>query len=143
MKQTYSDSLKRIKEIEARLGGIKEDLDNLAKHRETKPVADKLKTVTFKDKYRRENESDLIIHDAAKKYIRKRFPDGKLPLIKDLRTEQTSLIEEKRRLYEIYSDAKIEKSELQTAEKNLAAILGTPAAEKDKTQQRKKNGELE
>jgi hypothetical protein len=143
VKQTYSDSLTRIKEIEARLKVIKEDIDNIDNYRKTKPIADKLKTVKFKDKYRRENESDLIIHDAAKKYIRKQFPDGKLPLIKDLRAEQTALIEEKRRLYEIYSDAKIEKSELQTAEKNLAAILGTPAAEKDKTQQRKKNGELE
>lgn len=143
VKQTYSDSLNRIKEIEARLKVIKEDIENIDNYRKTKDVAVGRKTALSKDKYRCEHESDLIIHDAAKKYIRKRFPDGKLPLIKDLRAEQTALIEEKRRLYEIYSDAKIEKSELQTAEKNLAAILGTPAAEKDKTQQRKKNGELE
>lgn len=142
-KKSKDDSLSRIKEIEARLKVIKEDIENIDNYRKTKDAAVGRKKAVDKEEFRREHESELIIHDAAKKYIRKRFPDGKLPLIKDLRAEQTALIEEKRRLYEIYSDAKIEKSELQTAEKNLAAILGTPATEKDKTQQRKKNGELE
>ena len=77
------------------------------------------------------------------KYIRKRFTDGKLPMIKDLRTEEKELKAEKNRLYESYYTAKDELSELRTAEKNLAEILGTPAAEKDRSVQRKKSGELE
>ena len=142
-KQSQDDSRSRIKEIEARLKVISEDIQNIDNYRKTKPVADKLKTAVFKDKFRRENEGDLIIHDAAERYIRKRFPDGKLPLIKSLRAEQRSLYKEKEKLYQTYHTAKDELSELQTAEKNLAALLGRTVAEQDKTVHRKKNGELE
>ena len=142
-KQSQDDSRSRIKEIEARLKVISEDIQNIDNYRKTKPVADKLKTAVFKDKFRRENEGDLIIHDAAKRYIRKRFPDGKLPLIKSLRTEEKELKGEKNKLYESYYKSKDELSELRTAEKNLAVILGRPANVQDKTQQRKNNGELE
>lgn len=97
----------------------------------------------FKDKFRRENEGDLIIHDAAERYIRKRFPDGKLPLIKSLRAEEKELKAEKNKLYESYYKSKDELSELRTAEKNLVTLLGRNVTEQDKTVQRKKTGELE
>jgi len=142
-KQSQDDSRSRIKEIEKRLKEISEDIQNIDNYRMTKPVADKLKAAVFKDKFRRENDGDLIIHDAAERYIRKRFPNGKLPLIKSLRAEEKELKAEKNKLYESYYKSKDELSELRTAEKNLAAILGRPANEQDKTQQRKSNGELE
>ena len=96
-----------------------------------------------KDKYRREHDSELIIHDAAVKYIRKRFPDGKLPMIKELRAEEKELKAEKNRLYECYYKAKDELSELRTAEKNLAELLGQSRNEPGRTEDRKKNDELE
>ncbi|MBO6302247.1 MAG: relaxase/mobilization nuclease domain-containing protein [Ruminiclostridium sp.] len=141
--KSRDDSRSRIKEIEARLKVISEDIQNIDNYRKTKPIADKLKTAVFKDKFRRENEGDLIIHDAAKRYIHERFPNGKLPLIKDLRAEEKALKAEKNKLYGSYYQSKDELSELRTAEKNLAAILGRNVTEKDKTVQRKKNGELE
>ena len=142
-KKSKDDSLTRIKEIEARLKVIKDDIENIDNYRKTKDAADGRKKAVDKDKFRREHESDLIIHDAAVKYIRKRFPDGKLPLIKSLRAEEKELKSEKNKLYESYYTAKDELSELRTAEKNLAAILSRPANEQDKIQQRKNNGELE
>lgn len=96
VKQNYSDSLARIKEIEARLKVLFEDIRNIDMYRETKPVADKLKTAASKDKFRRENETDLLLHEAAKKYILERFQDGKLPLLKSLRAEEKELKAEKK-----------------------------------------------
>ena len=142
-KKSKDESLSRIKEIEVRLKVIKEDIENIDNYRKTKDAAHGLKTAMSKDKYRREHESELIIHDAAVKYIRKRFTDGKLPLIKELRAEEKELKAEKNRLYESYYTAKDELSELRTAEKNLAEILGQTRNDPDRTEDRKKNDELE
>ncbi len=142
-KKSKDDSLSRIKEIEARLKVIKEDIENIDNYRKTKGAAHGLKTAVSKDKYRREHDSELIIHDAAMKYIRKQFTDGKLPMIKDLRAEEKELKAEKNRLYESYYTAKDELSELRTAEKNLAEILGQSRNEPGRTEDRKKNDELE
>ena len=142
-KKSEDDSLTRIKEIEARLKVISEDILNIDNYRKTKLAADGCKNATDKDKYRREHESDLIIHDAAMKYIRKRFTDGKLPLIRSLRAEEKELKAEKNKLYECYYKAKDELSELRTAEKNLAELLGQTRNEPNRTESRKKNDELE
>ncbi|HBI51149.1 MAG TPA: hypothetical protein DDX72_00015, partial [Ruminococcaceae bacterium] len=142
-KKSKDDSLTRIKEIEARLKVIKEDIENIDNYRRTKDDADGRKKAVDKDKFRREHESELIIYDAAVKYIRKRFPDGKLPLIKSLRAEEKELKAEKNKLYECYYKAKDELSELRTAEKNLAELLGQTRNDPDRTEDRKKNDELE
>ena len=142
-KKSKDDSLSRIKEIEARLKVIKEDIENIDNYRRTKDDADGRKKAVDKDKFRCEHESELIIYDAAVKYIQKRFPDGKLPLIKSLRAEEKELKAEKNRLYESYYKAKDELSELRTAEKNLAEILGQARNEPGRAENRKKNDELE
>ena len=122
---------------------LKEDIENIDNYRRTKDAVDGRKKAADKEKFRHEHGSDLIIHDAAMKYIRKRFPDGKLPMIKDLRTEEKELKAEKNKLYECYYKAKDELSELRTAEKNLAEILGQTLNEPGRTESRKKNDELE
>ena len=101
-----------------------------------------MQTVVFKERYRKEHESELIIFSAAEKYIKKHFKDGKTPLIKDLRAEQKKLLAEKDKLYNEYYSIKSEMSELQTIKKNVDTILG-----KDKPQEqnriKKRSGELE
>ena len=92
---------------------IEEDIHNIDNYRKTKPIADKLETVVFKERYRKEHEVDLIIFGAAEKYLKKRFNGGKAPLIKDLRAEQKVLLVEKYKLYESYYSEKSELSELQ------------------------------
>ena len=107
---------------------------NSLRYRKHKPVADKLEAVVFKEKFRREHESELIIFTAAEKY----------PLIKELRAEQKKLYAEKDRLYSSYNAAKTEIKELDTVMKNVDMILGKDK-EKDRQRdiQRKRSGELE
>ena len=50
---------------------IEEDIHNIDNYRKTKPIADKLETVVFKERYRKEHEADLIIFSAAEKYLKK------------------------------------------------------------------------
>jgi hypothetical protein len=144
VKKNYNSSRERIKEIEKRLKVIAEDITNIDNYRKNKPVADKLDTVVFKEKYKREHESELIIFTAAEKYLSKRFK-GKTPLIKELRAEQKKLTAEKDKLYGEYYSAKEQLAELDRVVKNVDDILniGKEKSVQERDVQRKKNNELE
>lgn len=105
LKEKYNADRTRIKEIEKRLKIIAEDIRNIDDYRKNKPVADKFETTLFKEKFRREHESELIIFSAAEKYLKKRFGGKKAPLIKELRAEQKKLYAEKEKLYYSYNSA--------------------------------------
>lgn len=140
--ENYNSTRTRIKEIEKRLKTIDEDIHNIDNYRKTKPIADKLETVVFKERYRKEHEADLIILGAAEMYLKKRFNGGKAPLIKDLRAEQKALLAEKDKLYESYYSEKSELSELQATMKNVDMILGRDKAQ-EQERSKKRMGELE
>lgn len=140
LKEKYNADRSRIKEIEQRLKVIAEDIKNIDNYRKHKPVADKLETVVFKEKFRREHESELIIFTAAEKYLKKKFDGGKAPLIKELRAEQKKLYAEKDKLYSSYNTTKSEIKELDTVMKNVDMILGK---DKEKSVQKQRTNELE
>lgn len=144
LKGRYDSSRERIKIIEKRLKVIAEDISNIDKYRKNKPVADKLNSVIFKEKYKREHESELIIFTAAEEYLAKCFK-GKLPLIKELRAEQKKLNDEKNKLYGKYYSAKAELAEVDKVAKNVRDImgLGKEKTVQERDVQRKKNNELE
>lgn len=139
VKGRYDSSRERIKKIEKQLKVIAEDISNIDNYRKNKPVADKLNSVVFKEKYKREHESELIIFNAAEKYLAKRFK-GKLPPIKELRAEQKKLNDEKDRLYGEYYAAKAELAEIDKIVRNVWDIIGL---DKEKTAQRSRENELE
>jgi len=141
-KSKSDDCRKRIKDIEKRIKELDELAKNIDDFRTNKPVADKLETIIFKDKYRREHESELIIFTAAKKYLDKKIKGGKLPLIRSLRAEQKGLTAEKDKLYDEYHKAKSELSELETIKKNLDTLLGRDIS-LEREQRKKHSGELE
>lgn len=144
VRSNFNSSRERIKEIEKRLKVIAEDITNIDNYRKHKPVADKLDTVVFKEKYKREHESELIIFNTAEKYLTKRFK-GKTPLIKELRAEQKKLTAEKDKLYGEYYSAKEQLAELDRVVRNVDEILGIDKEKsvQERDVQRKKNNELE
>lgn len=141
-RESYNSTRSRITEIEKRLKIIEEDIPNIDNYRKTKPIVDKLETVVFKERYRKEYEADLIIFTAAEKYLKKRFNGGKAPLIKELRAEQKALKIEKDKLYESYYSDKSELSELQTMKKNIDMILGRDTSQ-EQERSKKRSGEHE
>ncbi len=141
-RESYNGTRSRIKEIEKRLKTIEEDIHNIDSYRKTKPIVDKLETVVFKERYRKEHEADLIIFSAAEKYLKKRFNGGKVPLIKELRAEQKTLQAEKDKLYDSYYSDKSEFTELQTMKKNIDMILGRDTSQ-EQERSKKRSGELE
>lgn len=144
VKGSYNGSRERIKDIEKRLKVIAEDIKNIDNYRKNKPVADKLESAVFKERYKREHESELIIFTAAEKYVRKKFK-GNPPLIKELRAEQKKLNAEKDKLYGEYYSAKSELAEIDKVARNVDEILNInkEKAVQERDVQRKKNNELE
>jgi hypothetical protein len=141
-KQTYDTSRSQLKPIESRIKEIDCIIHDIEVYRQTKPVADKLETVSFKERYKREHESELILFKAAEKSLRPHLKDGKLPLIKELRAEQQLLYAEKDKLYQQYGTAKSEQKELDVIMKNVDMILGRDNAQ-EREAQKKRSGELE
>lgn len=141
-RERYNGTRSKIMDIEKQLKSIEESIQNIDNYRKTKPIADRLQTVVFKERYRREHESELIVFSAAEKYIKKTFKDEKPPLIRELRAEQKALLAEKDKLYKDYYSAKCEMSELQTIKKNVDTILGKDK-EQEQSRNKKRSGELE
>ena len=77
-----------------------------------------------------------ILYEAAKRYILKNFPSGKLPLLKELRAEQRKLKTEKDRLYDKYCEERTSLSEIQDIKKNVDMILGTEYGQQERKRKR-------
>lgn len=86
-------------------------------------------------KFKAEHEADILLHQAAKKYF-----DGlgitRLPTVKSLREEYAGLLEEKRAAYASYKQARAEMRELQNVKANVEYLLGVPAEQPGREQQK-------
>jgi hypothetical protein len=130
MKSKRDTSLARIKEVEARIKVLKSQIKDLDTFRKNKPIVEKLDSVVFKERYRRENETAFILFESARKSLKEHFPDNKFPTIKSLREEMSSLYSEKEKLYPEYYSAKDELKDLSAHKKNVDYILGEESAQK-------------
>ena len=138
-KDSYSD---RIKAVEKRIKELDVLIKNIEIYRKTKPVVDKLNSVVFKEKYRREHESEFILFTAAEQSLKPHFKDGKPPLIKPLRTEINKLYAEKNSLYGEYDLLKKDFSKLSKIKQNVDVILGKSGS-LERENLRKRSNELE
>ena len=132
-------TLTRIKTVENRIRELNTVIKDLDTFRKTKPVVERLDKVVFKDKYRREHDTDFILHEAAKQSLNTHFPDKKYPLIKTLRAELAELYEEKKRLYPEYYAAKDEFRDVDVMVKNVDSIIGRNPHEQERERSRKQN----
>ena len=141
-KQIYDTSRSKLKPIESRIKEIDCIIHDIEVYRQTKPIVAKLETVTFKEKYKREHESELILFKAAEKSLQPYMKDGKTPLIKELRAEQQSLYAKKDKLYQQYGSAKSQQKELEVIMKNVDMLIGKDNSQ-EREAQKKRSGELE
>ena len=101
-----------------------------------------MRRVESKDKYRHEHETEFILYTAAESYLKKHFSWGKLPLIKELRTEQKKLRNEVEKLKNEIRDEKPQLEELKNMRRNIAMFLGRDDCQSHEWNP-KRTGELE
>jgi len=126
---------KRIKEIESRQKEIAELQKQIGTYGKTREVYAGYKASGWDRRFYNSNESDVLLHKAAKKYF-----DGlglkKLPKIDELKQEYARINSEKKALYGEYHKLKTSSRELATALYNSERILGITTAQNRDTRDR-------
>ena len=141
----WRSSLAQIKTVEKRIKELNSQIKDLDTFRKTKPVVERIDNVVFKEKYKREHETEFILHNAAKQSLKAHFPDKKYPLIKTLRAELSELYSEKSKLYPEYYEARNEYKTISTYKSNVDSIIGRTLedTEREERMRNKNKGELE
>lgn len=103
----FGETAAALKAAEKRLSDMAVLMKHVTTYRQTKPAYDGTKTAKDKDAYRREHESEIILHEAAARAIKAARPSGgKLPNLADLQAEHAKLTERKNVLNTEYGKLK-------------------------------------
>ena len=115
-----------IKELESRMAANGELQKQIVNYAKTRAVYVEYRKAGYSKKFRAEHEADILIHQAAKKHF-----DGlgikKLPSVKSLREEYAGLLEQKRKTYSAYKQARSDMKELHNVRANVEHLLDIPA----------------
>ncbi len=112
----------QIKELESQMGSNGELQKQIVSYAKTRAVYVEYRKAGYSKKFRAEHEGDIMLHQAAKKY----FDDAgitKLPSVKSLREEYAGLLNQKRKSYAAYKQARADMQELQNVKANVEHLL--------------------
>lgn len=118
----------QIKELESQMtanGELQKQIVNYAK---TRAVYIEYRKAGYSKKFRSEHETEILLHQAAKKHFDS-LGITKLPSVKSLREEYAGLLEQKRKAYAAYKQARAEMKELHNVKANVDYLLELPAGQ--------------
>ena len=129
-----------LRELQEELLLSEEQIHYLGQYLSTKSVyADFLKSTNKKD-FRQNHADEIAKYEEALQFLKQNSPDGKLPTMKDLRSEKELLVQQKSAQYETYQYFRDYHRELQTVCENVNHILD---ASQTKQQEQKKSHQSE
>ena len=135
--QLFNERSRKQKEIEKRMAEISILQKHINDYYDTREVYVGYRKAGYSKKYHAEHESDILLHQAAKKY----FDEIKLehiPSRKSLHSEFNELLLQKRSIFSEYKKAQAKMRELQTAKANVDRVLNMDTTklskEKEETQ---------
>lgn len=118
----------QIKDLESQMtanGELQKQIVNYAK---TRAVYIEYRKAGYSKKFRSEHEAEILLHQAAKKHFDS-LGITKLPSVKSLREEYAGLLEQKRKAYAAYKQARAEMKELHNVKANVDYLLEFPAGQ--------------
>ena len=98
-----------------RYAELQKQIVNYAK---TRAVYVEYRKAGYSKKFRTEHEAEILLHKAAKNHFDE-LGIKKLPSVKSLREEYTDLLEQKRKAYSAYKQAKNDMKELHNVRANV------------------------
>ena len=122
---TYEQAGQAIKDAEKRLTDLSLLIKHSTTYRQLKPIYEQYRKSSDKEKFLRGHESEIILFEAAAKAL-KEMGVAKLPDMERLRREQSTLREQKGRLYAEYQQAKKQMQEYGIIKRNVDSILNPP-----------------
>lgn len=128
--------LSSIKTKEQRIGEIGLLIKHVSAYRENRPVYERYRKSSDKEKFLRGQESQIILFESAAKAL-KQMGVQKLPNVAALKKEMDSLTAEKQQEYGEYQKIRVQAKELDTIKRNVDQLLSVPPKEeKEKNQER-------
>ena len=124
----------RLKELETALSDNAALQKNIVNYSKTRQTYTDYRKAGYSKKFRAEHESDIILHQAAKKSFDDLGygKDKKLPTVKTLREEYAVQLAEKKAVYKEYREAQAAMRELLTVKANADIILEVPTHERER-----------
>lgn len=135
----FNDLSTQIKDLESQMkinGELQKHIVNYAK---TRAVYEAYRKAGYSKKFRAEHETDIIIHQAAKKHFDS-LGITKLPSVKSLRDEYSKLLEQKREVYSDYKQVRQEMKELHNVKANVEYLLDINTRHDNEREQEKHRG---
>lgn len=114
-----SANMKRLEHEMAKKAALKTNIINYVK---TKNVYAEYQKSRFKDKFRAAHETDILLHEAAKRAF-DALKVKKLPTVATLQAEYSALLQEKQSQYLQYKAFKEELKEIRAAKQNIDTLL--------------------
>lgn len=126
----------QIKDLESQMSANGELQKQIVNYAKTRAVYIEYRKAGYSKKFRAEHEAEILLHQAAKKHFDS-VGITKLPSVKFLREEYAGLLEQKRKAYAAYKQARTEMKELYNVKANVDYLLGASVIEqnRDKTRQ--------
>jgi hypothetical protein len=140
----YNDLSSRIKGLEADMRSNAELQKHIINYSKTRKIYEDYRKAGYSRKFHDANAEAILLHKAAKQafdtlkgtgdlgYGR----DKRLPTIKTLRAEYAAALEEKKKAYAGYREAKTEMRELLVARENVDRLLNIPAPGRERETER-------
>lgn len=117
----YDQLTTSIRHAEDRLNEIVALKRHILNYSKTKDIYAEYRRSGYSKQFYEEHQSDLALHQAAKDAFNQL--DGKVPRIKDLNAEYTAVLEQKKRDYAEYKDARAAMRQLVLARRNVELLL--------------------
>ena len=117
----FNELSDKIKSLDTVLAANAEMQKQIVTYSKTRNTYVEYRKAGYSKKFKELHETDILLHQAAKKYFDDLGygKDKKLPTIAFLRSEYAPMLEEKKRMYSEYKQAKTEMRELITARANV------------------------
>ncbi len=96
LKGQTSTSLKELKDTEARLRQVNEQIHYTGQYLANKSVYAQLQKSKNKAQFRQENSAKIALYETALKFLKEKAGDGKLPTLQTLKAEKKSCWKKKR-----------------------------------------------
>ena len=124
-----------IKDLESQMSDNAELQKQIVNYAKTRAVYAEYCKSGYSKKFRAEHETEILLHQAAKKYFDS-LGDKKLPHVRALREQYQILLAQKRKAYSAYKQAREEMKELYNVKSNVEHLLNI--SEHDNEREREK-----
>lgn len=124
----YTNARKTLRSTESKLKDVNEAIHYIGQYHANKAVFAQMAKAKSRKSFQQEHSTKLQLYDSAVQYLKRKYPERKIPAIKALKEEKEKLLTQKHAQTNTYNYFKEYQKELRTVTKNIDAILGSAVA---------------